>query len=395
MQVFVPGFTVRELPVDLTNINNVQYRADGTLVALGYNGDVYLLRDTDGDGVEDKADAVLGEQGAARGRRSAWTSRRRATSTATGVFVAAKGKVSLIVDTDGDGKADKEIVVAEGGRSSARRRRARRGGRPEGRQRLLRPRHRQLRQRVPARQGRQGPVTTSTASAAPSCKVSPGLQEARDRLHRHPLPGRHALQPPRRPVRTDQEGATWLPNGNPFDELLHIQKGRHYGFPPRHPKHLPDVIDEPSTFDYGPQHQSTCGFSFNEPVNGRPDVRPEGVGRRRDRDGRVARQAVPHAAGEDARRLRRAEPTVRVPEHAHDRLLRHRRTATCVVACHSGGPDWGSGPTGKGKLYKISYDAPTNPQPVAGLAGRAARKCASRSTARSIRSCCETSRNRR
>ena len=26
------------------------------------------------------------------------------------------------------------------------------------------------------------------------------------------------------------------------------------------------MIDEPSTFDYGPQHQSTCGLSFNEPV---------------------------------------------------------------------------------------------------------------------------------
>ena len=67
---------------------------------------------------------------------------------------------------------------------------------------------------------------------------------------------------------TDQEGATWLPNGNPFDELLHIQPGRHYGFPPRHPKYLPDVIDEPSTFDYAPQHESTCGLHFNEPVGG-------------------------------------------------------------------------------------------------------------------------------
>src|SRR4029077_12639279 len=65
---------------------------------------------------------------------------------------------------------------------------------------------------------------------------------------------------------TDQEGATWLSNGNPFDELLHIQKGRHYGFPPRHPKYLPNVIDEPSVYDYGPQHQSTCGLFFNEPV---------------------------------------------------------------------------------------------------------------------------------
>ncbi len=28
---------------------------------------------------------------------------------------------------------------------------------------------------------------------------------------------------------TEQEGATWLANGNPFDELLHVQKGKHYG----------------------------------------------------------------------------------------------------------------------------------------------------------------------
>src|SRR5439155_21379706 len=73
---------------------------------------------------------------------------------------------------------------------------------------------------------------------------------------------------------TDQEGATWLANGNPFDELLHIQRGRHYGFPPRHPRYLPGVIDEPSTFDYGPQHQSTCGLNFNEPVNGGPVFGP-------------------------------------------------------------------------------------------------------------------------
>ena len=73
---------------------------------------------------------------------------------------------------------------------------------------------------------------------------------------------------------TDQEGATWLPNGNPLDELLHIQAGRHYGFPPRHPRFLPNVIDEPSVFDYGPQHQSTCGLVFNEGVNSGPSFGP-------------------------------------------------------------------------------------------------------------------------
>lgn len=74
---------------------------------------------------------------------------------------------------------------------------------------------------------------------------------------------------------TDQEGATWLPNGNPLDELLHIIPHRHYGFPPRHPRHNPQVIDEPSVFDYGPQHQSACGMFFNDAPHGQPVFGPE------------------------------------------------------------------------------------------------------------------------
>jgi putative heme-binding domain-containing protein len=35
-----------------------------------------------------------------------------------------------------------------------------------------------------------------------------------------------------------------------------------------------------------------------------------------------------------------------------------------VVAVHSGPPDWGTGPNGKGKLYKITYSNPLQPQPV-------------------------------
>src|SRR5207244_1013712 len=47
VQVFVPGFTAHRLPLDLTNINNVRYREDGKLVALAYDGNVYVLSDTD------------------------------------------------------------------------------------------------------------------------------------------------------------------------------------------------------------------------------------------------------------------------------------------------------------------------------------------------------------
>ncbi|MFN9036036.1 MAG: hypothetical protein ACK5YO_07060, partial [Planctomyces sp.] len=40
VQLLAPGFTLSELPVSLTNVNNVRFRHDGVLVTLGYNGDI-------------------------------------------------------------------------------------------------------------------------------------------------------------------------------------------------------------------------------------------------------------------------------------------------------------------------------------------------------------------
>src|SRR5262245_59472786 len=113
VQMLVPGFTVRQLPVDLTNINNVRYRPDGKLVALAYSGDVYVLSDTDGDGLEDRVEVFWDNKGRLRapiGMDLTPPGYRHGQ----GVFVASKGKCSLLVDTDGDGKADREIIVARG-----------------------------------------------------------------------------------------------------------------------------------------------------------------------------------------------------------------------------------------------------------------------------------------
>src|SRR6185436_15639761 len=38
VQMLVPGFSVQELPLKIGNLNNVRYRYDGKVVALGYDG---------------------------------------------------------------------------------------------------------------------------------------------------------------------------------------------------------------------------------------------------------------------------------------------------------------------------------------------------------------------
>src|SRR5258705_7717894 len=53
--MLVSGFSVREIPINLTNITSLEYTADGKLWALGYDGRVHVLTDTDGDRLEDTA----------------------------------------------------------------------------------------------------------------------------------------------------------------------------------------------------------------------------------------------------------------------------------------------------------------------------------------------------
>jgi putative heme-binding domain-containing protein len=361
VQVLAPGFSARELPVELPNVNNLRYRPDGKLVALGYDGNIHLLSDRDGDGLEETVEPfwenkgsivapigmALTPQGYPRG---------------DGVFVACKGKLALIVDTDRDGRADAEVAVAEGWKPLNNNVDAlgvaldREGnvyfglGTTDFTNAYLLDREGKAAYRLDDDHGTIQKVSPDFASRE---IVATGIR----------FPVGLAFNREGDLFATDQEGATWLANGNPFDELLHIRPGRHYGFPPRHPAHLPSVIDEPSAFDYAPQHQSTCGLVFDEPVNGGPTFGPPSWAG----DALV----TGYSRGKLFRTKLAKTPTGYVARNQLLAVLSMLPADACVspdgslvVAAHSGLPDWGSGPKGPGKLFKIAQVDREVPLPV-------------------------------
>uniref|UniRef100_A0A7C2JY32 Cytochrome c domain-containing protein n=1 Tax=Schlesneria paludicola TaxID=360056 RepID=A0A7C2JY32_9PLAN len=363
VQMFLPGFSVRRLPVELTNINNVKYRPDGTLVALAYDGKVHLLRDTDGDGLEDTSTLFWDNP---NGQRSTigMDLTPPGYEHGDGLFVVGKSKLALIVDTDRDGKADREIDVVGGWKESFHQ--------VDGLGVAFDPRDGSVyfgrgsyNFTDPLLRDKEGVAHYSLSDEGSAIlRVSPDLKSREIVVTGIRFPVGLRINRHGDLFATDQEGATWVPNGNPFDELLHIQKGRHYGFPARHPKHLPNVIDEPSTFDYGPQHQSTCGLNFNEPV--RPDAPVFGP---------VAWTGDAIVTGYSRGKLYRTQLVKTEPGYvARTQLLACLNMLTVdacvgpdgslVVACHSGGPDWGSGPSGKGQLFQIRYSDRDHPQPA-------------------------------
>lgn len=360
VQLLVPGFSVQELPLDLRNLNNLVHAPDGRLFALGYDGNVHQLHDTDGDGRADRATLFWDNRGneIPPSIGMAWGP--------GGLYLASRGRVLHLRDR-GDGTAELLTVTsgwvpptaAAGSNLDAVGLAVDAAGNLyfglgcdawNGAYRLNRQ--------------------TGVADYNPFSERGTILRLSPDGKRRDILatglrfPVSLAFNAAGDLFCSDQEGATWLPNGNPFDELLHIQTGRHYGFPPRHPRHLPGVIDEPSVFDYGPQHQSTCGIHFNEGVAGRDaifgpswwrgDVFVAGESRGKLWRTKLVKTPAGYVARNDLIACVSMLTIDAVPTPSGDLL----------VACHSGGPDWGTGPQGKGKVFRLSYTGRDEPQPV-------------------------------
>lgn len=363
VQMLVPGFDVYELPIKLTNINNVLYRSDGTLVALAYDGNIYHLIDTNNDGLEDSAklfwrnngqiNAPIGMDLTPAGYR-----------LGSGVAVACKGKCTLIIDSDNDDIADKEIVVADGWKQLDHGVDAL-GVAFEHRDHSLYFGLGTAQYTNPYLKNSKGTATyTLNDERGTILRIAPDLKSREVIATGIRFPVALRFNRSGDLFCTDQEGATWLANGNPLDELLHVKRKRHYGFPPRHPKHLPQVIDEPSVMDYGPQHQSVCGLNFNRSPNSQKHFGPDFW-----KDNALL---TGYSRGKIYRTELTSTGTGYVARNQLIGVLQMLPADCCispngalVVACHSGGPDWGSGPKGNGKLFKIVYgDRIDTPQPV-------------------------------
>jgi putative heme-binding domain-containing protein len=369
-RMLVPGFTVRELPVTVTSLNDVEYAADGRLFAGGYDGRFHLLRDTDGDGLEDQVTTFFGETSA---------NYPLGMVVKDGVpYAVLTDEVVRFVDTNGDGVPDKRETVVKGFDD------------PEL-QTLPYLNHRRVDSSMALALGPDGAIYVTMGNAGYN---NPYWQEGFTK-EKGPAGTPHYATTKRRGCLlrltpdgkveqlasglryimalqfnahgdvfgTDQEGATWCPNGNPFDELLHLEVGRHYGFPPSHPKYLPGVIDEPSVWDYAPQHESTCGFRFNGPAPGRGRFGPEfwaedaivtGESRGKLWRTKLAKTAAGYVA--------RTELIARMGLLAVDCAI--SPSGDLLVSCHTGQPDWGNGPKGQGRLFKISLTDKAAPQPV-------------------------------
>lgn len=366
VQMLVPGFVVRQIPFDHQNVNAVAYGPDGRLFALGYNGTVHVLSDTDGDGLEDRSETWWKLQGDGSTRGPSGRTPVSMVASPEGVYVTTTGSVLLLTDTDGDGRADAERVVATdweppnvftGGSTDALG--------------IARDEAGSIYFALGAADyteaymvdtaGRSGYRLTSERGTVLRVPADGGPREIFATGTRFPTT--LAFNHRGHLFAVDQEGATWLLNGNPFDELLHIERGRHYGFPPRHPQHLPAVIDEPSVYDFRPQHQSVTGLAFNGPADGGPRVGPSWwahdaftTGYSRGKLYRTRLVETPHgyiAQTAQIGSLPRLAVSVAVSPGG-----------ALVVATHSGQPDWGRGPSGDGALYKIFYADEAAPQPV-------------------------------
>ncbi|HVV00093.1 MAG TPA: heme-binding protein, partial [Verrucomicrobiae bacterium] len=356
VRMLVPGFKVEALPLHLSNLNNLRFAPDGRLFALAYDGRIHILRDTDGDGLEDSDELYWDRPGLSVPVGMALAPE--------GVYVSSHGKVSLLKDTNHDGRADVEQIiasnwpptdVASGGVDATAVTLDKNGNLFFGLIAADYSNPYRVKNGVSHYDlnSKRGTIQELRRGAKESVSVVNGIR----------VPYALAFNRAGDLFCTDQEGETWCPNGNPLDELNQIIPGRNYGFPPPDEKWLPGLKSEPPVVGFAPQHESACGLIFNDPKPGQGLFGPRWwrgdafvAGESRGKIWRVRLVKTSHGY------VGRPFLIARLSMLTLDLAISPR--GALYVCCHSGQPDWGTGPKGEGKIFKITYVNSRAPQPV-------------------------------
>jgi len=106
----VPGYEAVQLPLPTAEMpTGLAWRADGTLVYSSLKGQVWLARDTDGDGLEETQSPLSDDLAAPYG-----VATHGAATDDKSIDVINKNGLLRLYDRDGDGLAERTEVVASG-----------------------------------------------------------------------------------------------------------------------------------------------------------------------------------------------------------------------------------------------------------------------------------------
>ena len=262
VHLLAPGFLIQELPLRLPNLSCLRFTRNGRCFALTREGQVLLLKDTDGDGLEDKAAPFWDQPTLQAPVALAWSNE--------GLYVSSHGKISLLTDTDKNGQADTEEIIASGWPPIDR------GGGGVDATGLTVDRRgnvyfalRAADEANPYRLKEGAPhydLNSPRGTVQKWNKETGKLETVAAGIRTAPS---LAFNREGDLFCTDGESATSFAGGSPLDRLNHLSPGRHYGFPPAHDQYLPRLISEPPVLSFGPARQSVRALLFNEKSPGR------------------------------------------------------------------------------------------------------------------------------
>jgi hypothetical protein len=227
------------LPLDRSIMpTGITWTSDGTLAFTSLKGHVYLARDTNGDGIEDRLDVY--EEGLA--------APYGLLADGRDLIVAHKPELLRLRDVDGNGRADERTVLASGWGYSDNYHdwtcglvRDARGFFYVG----LGSDYAQKSRSVESSRWRG-----TVLRIAPDGEITPIAHALR-------YPTGLALDARGRLFATDNQG-----DRNPFNELNHIVEGRHYGVPSLHDEHRDAPAMPPAVQVPHPWTRSVNGICF-------------------------------------------------------------------------------------------------------------------------------------